>query len=125
MNMVSDSRPNENDVLNCVGQLRTNRISDVLSKKQAIKMRKKQDELVNNYTYTKEDVEKSIQARMSKKVMNIGMERTRAGIAVQAARDDMNDPHSSWWKQKLLQKKVAMKWTLTNWKGMWNLLQTS
>ena len=104
MNMVSDSRPNENDVLNCVGQLRTNRISDVLSKKQAIKMRKKQDELVNNYTYTKEDVEKSIQARMSKKVMNIGMERTRAGIAVQAARDDMNEA-----TQQLVEAEAASK----------------
>ena len=91
---VSDHRPSADDVAKYVSQLKTERQSDdLLSKKSANKLRKRQDELVNNYTYTKEDIEKLIQEKKkrNKKALNIGLEKTRIAIAVQAARDAVED----------------------------------
>jgi len=64
-----------------------------LSKKDANKMRKAQDDLVNNYTYTTEDIQKSIQERktLSNRVNNIGAEKTKASIAVIAAQSVLDD----------------------------------
>mmetsp|Transcript_2865 Transcript_2865/g.6176 ORF Transcript_2865/g.6176 Transcript_2865/m.6176 type:complete len:679 (-) Transcript_2865:78-2114(-) len=92
MYMVSDSKPTEDDVNKLVGQLKNGRLNDeILSKKRAIKLRKIQDELVTNYTYTKEDIEKSIAEKKKRKVSNIAMERTRISTAVQAAREAVED----------------------------------
>ncbi len=91
---VSDHRPSADDVAKYVSQLKTDRLrDDILLKKHANKLRKKQDELVYNYTYTKEDIENLIKDRKmrSKKASNIGLEKTRIGIAVQAARDAVEE----------------------------------
>lgn len=87
---VSDHRPTDEDMKQLIGQMKTDRLSDnILSKKKAIKLRKKQDNLVNNYTYTKEDVEKLVteKKKRNKKASNIGLEKTHIAIAVQAAKD--------------------------------------
>jgi RNA polymerase-associated protein RTF1 len=92
---VSDHRPTPDDVAKYVSQLKTDRQSDnILSKKKAIKLRKKQDNLVNNYTYTKEDIERLVtekKKRKGKASSNIGLEKTRIAIAVQAARDAVKE----------------------------------
>ena len=92
---ISDSRPDEDDVVNFTTQLKNRRggASDVLSKKEATSLRKKQDNLINNYTYTTEDIQKSIQVskNMKKTISNIGAEKTRVNIAVQAARSKLDD----------------------------------
>ena len=54
-----------------------------------------QDKLVNTYTYTREDIEKSIAAKKKRKVGNIGAETTRAAIAVQAAQEDVKDAEAT------------------------------
>ena len=87
---ISDSRPEKDDVDNYLNQLKNRRggASSVLSKKEANSLRKKQDNLINNYTYTNEDIQRSIQVTktLKKKIGNIGAEKTRVNIAVQAAR---------------------------------------
>ena len=91
---VSDHRPSADDVSKYVGQLKTERQhSGLLTKKAANKRRRRQDELVNNYTYTKEDIEMLIKEKKkrNKKSMNIGMEKTRIAIIVQAARDAVEE----------------------------------
>ncbi len=93
--MISDSRPDANDVNLYLTQLKNRRggSDDVLSKKDANSLRKKQDHLINNFTYTTEDVQKSIQVskNLSKKISNIGAEKTRVNISVQAARNTLED----------------------------------
>ncbi|KAL7521219.1 hypothetical protein ACHAWX_005912 [Stephanocyclus meneghinianus] len=91
---VSDHRPTLDDVTKYVSQLKTDRQTDIiLSKKKAIKLRKKQDSLVNNYTYTKEDIERLVteKKKRNKKASNIGLEKTRIAIAVQAAEDAVKE----------------------------------
>lgn len=91
---VSDHRPSADDVAKYVSQLKTERQSDtMLLKKTANKLCRRQDELVNNYTYTKEDIENLIKEKKkrSKKASNIGMEKTLIANAVQAARDAVEE----------------------------------
>jgi len=91
---VSDHRPSADDVVQLVSQLKTERQTDlILTKKSASKLRKRQDELVNNYTYSKEDIDMLVieKKKRSKKSMNIASEKTRAGISVQAAQDEVED----------------------------------
>jgi len=96
MALISDSKPQEEDVKALVSHLRDSRLNDeILSKKRAIKLRKVQDKLVNTYTYTREDIEKSIAAKKKRKVGNIGAETTRAAIAVQAAQEDVKDAEAA------------------------------
>ncbi len=89
--MVSDSRPNTEDVTQYLTQLKNRRggASDILSKKQATSMRKKQDYLIANYVYTTEDIQKAIKNK--KRVGNIAAEKTRVNIAVQAAQNLLED----------------------------------
>ena len=56
-------------------------------------MRKMQDQLVENYTYTVQDIQKSIDEKktLSKKINNIGAEKTKAAIAVKAAETQLED----------------------------------
>jgi len=92
MALISDSKAQEEDVKALASHLRDSRLNDeILSKKRAIKLRKMQDKLVNTYTYTREDIEKSIAAKKKRKVGNIGAEKTKAAIAVQAAQEDVTD----------------------------------
>lgn len=92
---ISDSRPDASDVSQYLTQLKNRRggSSDVLSKKEATSMRKKQDSLITNYVYTNEDVQKTIDVskKLKKKINNIGAEKTRVSIAVQAARTALDD----------------------------------
>jgi len=86
--MISDSVPTDDDVQMCLNQMKNRRGGkDVLSKKEANKMRKGQDDLVTNYTYTTQDIQKSVAAKktLSKNISNIGAEKTKAAIAVDAA----------------------------------------
>jgi len=94
MNTVSEHRPSEEDVAQLVSQLKTERLSDhVLTKKTAAKLRKQQDELVNNYTYTKEDIDMLVKDKKKRnhKSLNIGMENSRIDISVQAAQDEVQE----------------------------------
>lgn len=86
MYLISDSRPNEDDVKKYVNVQKTAR-ARVLSKREASRMRRRQDDLVNNYTYTREDIEKNLRERKKtgKAAKNLGLEQTRAEIAVQGA----------------------------------------
>lgn len=87
MYLISDSRPTQDDVNKFVNVTKSTR-SDVLSKRQAAKLRRKQDELVSSYTYTKEDIERNLQERKKsgKTTANLSLEQTRAELAVQGAR---------------------------------------
>mmetsp|Transcript_4817 Transcript_4817/g.6888 ORF Transcript_4817/g.6888 Transcript_4817/m.6888 type:complete len:536 (-) Transcript_4817:270-1877(-) len=90
MCLISDAAPTVDDISTYIEMMRNCRMENkLLEKKSAIKMRKEQDDLVNNYVYTKDDIEKSIQAKKKfrKTVGNIGAEKTRVAIAVQAAKE--------------------------------------
>jgi hypothetical protein len=86
---ISDSKPDEDDVRKCLNQMKNRRggAREVLSKKDAKKMKKNQDNLINNYTYTVEDIQKSIETKknLSKKIGNIAAEKTKSDIAVRGA----------------------------------------
>jgi hypothetical protein len=91
---ASDHRPSSDDVNKLVTQLKAERLTDsILTKKTANKLRKCQDELVTNYTYTKEDVDMLVSEKKKRnnKACNIGLEKTRIAIAVQAANDEVED----------------------------------
>lgn len=92
---ISDSRPDDDDVNNYLTQLKNRRggASSVLSKKEATSLRKKQDNLINNYTYTTEDIQRSIQVTktLKKTIGNIAAEKTKVSIAVKAARTALEE----------------------------------
>eukprot|EP00985_Skeletonema_marinoi_P029069 scaffold26636_cov77-Skeletonema_marinoi.AAC.1 len=91
---VSDHRPTVEDVTKYVGHLKNERGTHaLLTKKKAKKLSKKQDELVNNYTYTKEDIEMLVKEKKkrNKKSANIGLEKTRMAITVRAAEDAVKE----------------------------------
>lgn len=91
---ISDHRPNQEDVTRLVSQLKTERLTDdILTKKRGNKLRKRQDELVNNYTYTKDDIDMLVKEKKkrNKKSLNIGLEKTRVALAVQAAQDEVEE----------------------------------
>merc|ERR1711957_574210 len=56
-------------------------------------MWKMQDQLVKNYTYTVQDIQKSINVnkKLSKTISNIGAEKTKAAIAVKAAETQLEE----------------------------------
>jgi RNA polymerase-associated protein RTF1 len=89
MYLVSDAIPNESDVQKYVSSQKNHRL-EVISKRRAAQLRRMQDQLVGNYTYTTEDIERNLKERKKKgKVIgsNLGSEQTRVMIAVQAAKD--------------------------------------
>jgi RNA polymerase-associated protein RTF1 len=92
MYLVSDSRPTEDDVRNYVSVQKASR-QDVLGRREATRLRKKQDELVNNYTYTQADIEKNVAERKQtgKALTNLGLEQTRVAIVLQAAHSALDD----------------------------------
>lgn len=92
MYLVSDSRPTDEDVKKYVSVQKSSR-QDVLGKREAARLRKKQAELINNYTYTEADIEKNLSERKKsgKSLTNLGLEQTRVAIAVQAAQSALDD----------------------------------
>lgn len=91
--MVSDSHPQEDEVAQYMNQLKSLRSNEVLSKKKAAKTFKLQQDLVNNYSYTKEDIEKLVKEKKKtgNKVFNIGKERTIITLAVQGAKNEIEE----------------------------------
>jgi RNA polymerase-associated protein RTF1 len=92
MYLVSDSRPTDEDVKKYESVQKSSR-QDVLGKREALRLRKKQDELVNNYTYTEADIAMNVAERKKtgKAPKNLGLEQTRVAIAVQAAQSAVDD----------------------------------
>ena len=92
MYQVSDSSPNEEDIRKHVEFLKTKR-SKILMRRTAAQIRRKQDALVNNYTYTKEDIEQNLRERKKtgKTATNLGLEQTRMDIAVEGAKSALDD----------------------------------
>ena len=92
MRLISDAKVDEGDMKQYVSATKAQR-GHVLFKRQANKLRRKQDELVNNYTYTLEDIENNLKAKKKKgqTAANLGLEQTRAAIAVQGARDALEE----------------------------------
>jgi RNA polymerase-associated protein RTF1 len=91
--LVSDAKPTEADVKQYVAAMHTARMPDqILGKREATKLRTKQDELINTYTYTTEDIENSLNAKKQKgqSAANLGLEQTRAAISVQGAQDSLS-----------------------------------
>ena len=88
MYLVSDATPTQQDV-NIYISTQKNHRREILAKRQATKLRRKQDELVNNYRYTTEDIEKNLEERkkQGKSLANLGAEQTKAAIKLQAAKD--------------------------------------
>ena len=67
---------------------------DLLGKVEALKLRQKRDELVNNFTYTTEDIEKNLKEIKKKKgvsTTNLGLEQTRASNSIAAAEHALED----------------------------------
>lgn len=95
MYLISDSRPSVEDVNKFTTAVKAAR-SQPLSKRQAAKYRRQQDELVMNYTYTKEDIDRNLQDRKKsgKTAANFGLEQTRADLAVRSAQSGVADAQS-------------------------------
>jgi RNA polymerase-associated protein RTF1 len=96
MYLISDSRPNEEDVTKFVTMEKTNRQTTVMSRSKAGRIRKRQDALVNNYTYTKEDIEFNVQEgkKSGKALSNLALEQTRAAIGVTGAETELKEAQS-------------------------------
>jgi RNA polymerase-associated protein RTF1 len=92
MSLVSNAPPEEQDVLKYIS-VQKNLRQEVLSKRRANQLRRLQDNLINNYTYTTEDIEKNLAVRrkQGKSMGNMGAEQTKASIAVQGARDALEE----------------------------------
>jgi RNA polymerase-associated protein RTF1 len=90
LSLISDTAPTEEDVQKYLTNQKNNRL-EVLTRRAAVKLRRLQDSLVQNYTYTNEDIERNLQARkkQGKGLANLGLEQTKVAIAVQAARDSV------------------------------------
>ena len=90
--LVSDAKVAQDDINQYVTAMKAVRQA-TLTKKGAKKMRKMQDELVNNYKYTTEDIEKTVREKKKKGIAagNLGLEQTKAAIAVQAAKDAIEE----------------------------------
>jgi RNA polymerase-associated protein RTF1 len=87
MYLVSDAPPTEQDVIKYASMQKNHR-KELLTKREATKLRRKQDELVNNYTYTTQDIEKNLEERKKQGALaNLGAEQTKAVLAVQGAKD--------------------------------------
>jgi RNA polymerase-associated protein RTF1 len=92
MSLVSDAPPDEVDMKKYVTVMRNNR-QEPLTKRQGNKLHRLQHDLVHNYVYTTEDIERNLQQRkkQGKKLGNFGAELTKATIAVQAGKDFVNE----------------------------------
>lgn len=94
LRLVSDAKPTQADISQFETAMKTARLNDELvGKGEAIRLRRKQDELIGNFTYTAEDVERKLLEKKKKgqTAGNLGLEQTRAAIGVQAARGTLAD----------------------------------
>lgn len=95
LRLVSDNKVNQSDVNQYETAMRSARKQeDLLGKVEAMKLRRKRDELVNNFNYTTEDIEKNVRAIKKKKgvnTTNLGLEQTRAANAVAVAQGALED----------------------------------
>jgi RNA polymerase-associated protein RTF1 len=90
LRLVSDAKPSQADITQYETAMKSARLQDdLLGKGEAIRLRRLQDDLISNYTYTAEDIERQLRENKKKgqTKANLGLEQTRAAIAVQAARD--------------------------------------
>jgi RNA polymerase-associated protein RTF1 len=92
MYLISDSRPSQDDINKYMTVVKSSR-QQVISKRQAAKLRRKRDELVTTYTYTKEDIDRALEERKSSgiTVANLSLEQTRVDLAVQSARSAVDE----------------------------------
>ena len=76
-----------------VNAMKAIRQKSILGKKKANKIRRQQDKLVSGYVYTTADIEANVRNRKQKgeTTANLALERTRAAIALQAARAAVED----------------------------------
>jgi RNA polymerase-associated protein RTF1 len=90
--LISDAKATEADINQYVTAVKAVR-QKPLMKKETTKMRRRQDELVNNYTYTTQDIETNLRKRKKKgeKGANLGFEQSRATIAIEAAKAALSD----------------------------------
>jgi RNA polymerase-associated protein RTF1 len=94
LRLVSDNKLIQSDVSQYETAMKTARKQDDLpGKMEAIKLRRKRDELVENFTYTTEDIEKKLKEKKLKGVAstNLGLEQTRAANAIEAAQGALTD----------------------------------
>ncbi len=92
LRLVSDAKLTEGDVAQFETAMKTARLQDkLLGKIEAIRLRQRQDDLINNFTYTAEDIERQLRENKKKGQAgaNLGLEQTRAAIAVQGARNSL------------------------------------
>jgi len=92
MSLISDADPTEMDVQKYITTQKNHRLH-ILTRREANRLRRMRDQLVQNYTYTTEDIEKNMARRreQGKAAGNLGLEQTKAAIAVQAARENVQD----------------------------------
>jgi RNA polymerase-associated protein RTF1 len=91
--LISDVKVTEEDINQYITAMRAVRKSTI-SKRDANVLRRKQDDLVNNYTYTLEDIERNIQERKKKgatSASNLSSEQMRAAIATKAAQNALDE----------------------------------
>mmetsp|Transcript_1491 Transcript_1491/g.3108 ORF Transcript_1491/g.3108 Transcript_1491/m.3108 type:complete len:996 (-) Transcript_1491:76-3063(-) len=95
LRLVSDNKVNQSDVAQYETAMKTARkADDVLGKVEAMKLRRKRDDLVNNFTYSTEDIERKVKEIKKKKgvnTTNLGLEQTRAANAVHVAQGALED----------------------------------
>lgn len=90
LRLVSDAKLTQADITQYETAMKTARLQDdLVGKREAIRLRRSQDDLISNFTYTAEDIERQLTENKKKgqTSANLGLEQTRAAIAVQAARD--------------------------------------
>ena len=102
MYLVSNAPPSLEDLQKYTTAQRNNRL-EIVSKRRATKLYRLQQNLVENYTYTTEDIEKNLQKRkkLGKLSGNLGGEKTKAAIALQAAKDAYKEADNRFTEAKL------------------------
>ena len=104
MIMVSDQHPTKDEVAHFVNNVKGMRSNEVLSKKKAAKLYKAQQDLVTNYSYTKEEIDRLVEEKKkNNKIFNIGKERTIIQLAVKAAKSDVEETKQ---RIQMLEKRV-------------------
>ena len=92
MLLASETRPSQDEVSHYMNQLKNTRSNSILSKKKAGRLFKNQQDLVNNYNYTREDIDRQVEEKKKQnKNLNIGKELTRINMAVQAAKNELEE----------------------------------
>lgn len=90
--LVSDARIAQDDINQYVTAMKAVRQA-TLTRRDANKLRRYQDDLVANYKYTTADIEKNLREKKKKGIAagNLGLEQSKAATAVQAARDTLEE----------------------------------